>query len=310
MILWVEWPTLETGTWPEYFSNLLAFIRNACGGIRFHRLVMRVLHPQFQRERGELWQISESAAFYTEFLTKLPRGVEVYIYPYLLGGDDAASWSDTMGVRMPIEGVFKYAHEYNKLLARNGVAARISGIVTDKEEGRHFEGDLVHLRSLKERYGGRFGMTLGFDCAGSIPALNRDIDDIYLEMYDFYQYGSRAVVPVEPGSFKNDPEGFANELDRRQRWEMFFSHYRSHAKVIFMWSLQTRTSNKCMHPMNDDTCGERDDFGTWSPHSFRDFLATISSREHVFNQRQHALFQYSVVPHSWHPRHSRDGRCQ
>jgi hypothetical protein len=312
MILWVEWPTLEVGGWPEYFANLLAFVTNACGGIRFHRLVMRVLHPEFQRERGKLWQISETSAFYTEFLSKLPRGIEVYIYPYLLNGKAASSWSDTMGVSMPIEGAFKYAHEYNKLLIRHGHGARIFGIVTDKEEGRHFEGDLVHLRTLKDRYTGggaprlRFGMTLGFDCAGSIPSLNKDIDDIYLEMYDFYQYDSKHVVPVEPGSFRNDPHGFSNELDRKQRWSLHFDRYRKHEKVIFMWSLQSRSSNKCMHPMNDNTCGERDDFGTWTPRAFRDFLSHISSRESVFKERQHALFQYSVVPHSWHPHH---GTC-
>ena len=167
---------------------------------------------------------------------------------------------------------------------------------------------MVHLDDFKNRYSTpgehrlRFGLTLGFDTTGSIPIYPASVDDFYIEMYDWYVWGRPGVVPIEAntGEMLNNPERFIQALDERQQWGQFFNKYSRHEKIIFMWSLQARSSKSCLFPLTDGTCGERNDFGTWSAHAFKDFLDLLPQRDPVFAQRQHGLFQFSYVPQHWH----------
>ena len=311
MILWTEWPTLEEGAWPDYFRKLLEFLTDNCAGIRFHQVIMRVLDPNFQRERGELWQVSRRSSFYVDFLRHLPSSIEVHIYPYLLEEESASKWSGGVDARSALEGVFKYVRDWNNVLIEDGLSVRIRGVVCDKEEGRSFLNDMSTLHRLKDRYsvaGGprlKFGLAIGFDGAGSIPSFTREIDNFYLEMYDWYEYGRHEVEPVFAERFGvvNRPDRFADILEARQQLHRHYERYREHDKIVFMWSLQNHGSNRCLYPLNDGTCGERNDFGSWNGHHFREFLSVLASRESAFAQRQHAMFQFSFVPHSWHPRY-------
>ena len=121
LVLWAEFPTLEIGEWPHYFSQLIGFVNGNCGNMRFHSLVMRILNPEFQQERGELWQASKNSAFYRHFLSRLKPGVEVHIYPYLLEKKSAEKWSTRMKVRIPLEAAFKFASDWNMLMKNNGL---------------------------------------------------------------------------------------------------------------------------------------------------------------------------------------------
>jgi hypothetical protein len=311
MILWTEWPTLEEGAWPDYFSKLREFLTGNCAGIRFHRVVMRVLDPTFQRSRGELWQVSRTSSFYVDFLRHLPASIDVHIYPYLLDEESALKWSgDGRDAHSALEGVFKYIRNWNDLLIEDGLPVRLGGVVCDKEEGRNFLHDLRFLDVMKERYSTRggprlkFGLAIGFDTAGSIPSFSDEIDNFYLEMYDWYEQGRKPVrkIIAEEHDAVNKPSMFVDLLERLQQLGRHYHRYREHDRIVFMWSLQNRGSNQCMFPLNDNTCGERNDFGSWTGHHFRQFLSELSSRESVFAQRQHALFQFSYVPLTWHPR--------
>ena len=148
-MLWAEWPTLEVSQWPEYFGKLLEFIESNCGNFQVTEIVMRILDPEFQSERGQLWQVSTSSSFYSHFMRHLPSNIVVHFYPYLLERSSATRWSRFMRVRVPLEATFKFVRDWNDLLSANGARARVAGVVTDKEEGRHFLSDMTHLAAYK-----------------------------------------------------------------------------------------------------------------------------------------------------------------
>ena len=312
MILWTEWPTLDIGAWPEYFAQLREFLTDNCGGFRFNRVIMRVLDPTFQRERGQLWQVSRRSSFYVDFLRHLGPGIEVHIYPYLLERESALAWTSGHGseVESALEGAFKYVRDWNRILIDDGLPARLGGVVCDKEEGRNFLHDLEHLARLKRTYSiagaprPKFGLGIGFDTTGSIPSFSEEIDNFYVEMYDWYVPGHRPVrkITAEKYHAVNNPARFVEVLETIQNLVSHYHRYREHDRIVFMWSLQNSGHRHCLYPLNDGTCGERQDFGSWTPGHFRDFLSALASRESVFAQRQHALFQFSYVPHTWHPR--------
>ena len=305
-MLWAEWPTLDVSQWPEYFGKLLEFIESNCGNFQVTEIVMRILDPEFQSERGQLWQVSTSSSFYSHFMRHLPSNIVVHFYPYLLERSSATRWSRFMRVRVPLEATFKFVRDWNDLLSANGARARVAGVVTDKEEGRHFLSDMTHLAAYKERYSTagqpklRFGLTLGFDSVGSISGLPSEVDDFYIEMYDFYVHGIAPAIPVEAhnNGALNNPERFLNILDERV-WGPFLRRYNEHSNIIFMWSLQHKESNKCIYPLPDSTCGERVDMGSWRADAFNNFLDKVAQRHPVFGQRRHGLFQFSYVPHAW-----------
>ena len=305
-VLWAEWPTLEMGEWPAYFGKLLSFIESNCGNLRVHRVVMRILDPEFQSERGELWQVSTSSSFYTDFMRHLPSNVEVHIYPYLLEKASASRWSQAMMVHVPLEATFKFVSHWNALLEDAGAEARIAGVVTDKEEGRNFLSDMEHLGDFKDRYSTpgaarlRFGLTLGFDSVGSIHGTSPEVDDFYIEMYDFYIEGISPAVVVEAhdNGALNNPDRFLAILDEKV-WPRHLHRYNTHENIVFMWSLQDRQSTDCNYPLPDETCGERVDMGSWRVEAFNEFLDILSAKHPVFTKRDHGLFQFNYVPTSW-----------
>jgi hypothetical protein len=305
-VLWAEWPSLEEGAWPEYFAKLLSFIDSNCGDLRVVSVVMRILDPEFQRERGQLWQVSSSSSFYTDFFRHLPQNVEVHVYPYLMERASAQRWAETMQVSLPLEATFKFAREWNALLQATGVPARIAGIVTDKEERKFFNSEINNLATYKAKYSSpgspqlRFGWAIGFDSVGSIDGTSPHVDDFYVEMYDFYVNGIAPAVPVEAhtNGALNNPDTFLKILEEKV-WAPHIPKYNRYPNIVFMWSLQHRQSSACNFPLSDGTCGERVDMGSWSVSAFNKFLDKLDEKHPVFRQRLHGLFQFNFVPLSW-----------
>ena len=305
-VVWAEWPSLRNGAWSEYFSKLLSFVRSNCGNFKVERIVMRILDPEFQSDRGNLWQVSTKSSFFKDFLKHLPASVEVYVYPYLMERASAARWSEIMQAEAPLEATFKFVKKWNKLLQATGVQARLAGVVTDKEEKKYFDQEIGQLANYKNRYstpGGprlRFGWAIGFDSVGSLEATSPEVDDVYLEMYDFYVNGISPAVAVEAHELGalNDPETFINILDEKV-WSPHVHKYTHYPNIVFMWSLQNRESKACNYPLLNGTCGERVDMGSWSVSAFNKFLDKLDLRHPVFSKRKHGLFQFNYLPHSW-----------
>ena len=305
--LWTEWPTLSSvADWKGYFDNLLQFIRSNCARVQVTRLVMRVLQPEFQHKRGRLWQASPESYFFKHFMQHLPHDIEVYMYPYLYGKTAPVRWTVQTGVNVPLEGAFKFVKSWNDFLSTSHVPHRIRGVVTDYEDSANFLHDLHHLGNYKEKYAThghgtlRFGMAIGYAMVGKISRLTSEIDDYYLEMYSFYVDGTSPAVKVhahEHGAH-NKSERFLDILDEKG-WAPYVRKYSRYPNIIFMWSIQHKESDQCLYPLNDGTCGERVDFGSWNPMEFHNFIQAASRRHSVFGERQHALFQFSFLPLSW-----------
>lgn len=301
-VLWAEWPSLDEGAWPEYFRRLLSFVRSNCGKLRVDRIVLRILDPEFQSDRGNLWQISVESSFFKDFLILLPKQVEVHVYPYLMERMSAKRWSDSMQAEAPLEATFKFAREWNDLLEANGVKARIAGVVTDKEERKFFADEIDMLHIYKAKYSSpghaklRFGWAIGFDSVGSIDGTSPLVDDFYVEMYDFYING--IVPPVVVEAHSHDPDSFLRILDDKV-WTPHIPKYTLYPNIVFVWSLQHRASSDCNFPLPDGTCGERVDFGSWSVSDFNQFLDKLDNKHPVFAQRLHGLFQFNYLPLSW-----------
>ena len=307
LVLWTEWPTLSPGEWPQYFDKLLGFIRANCIGVGVTRLVMRILNPEFQSERGLLWQITTESSFFKDFLQHLPTDVEVFFYPYLLDASDATRWAQYMRVHVPLEGAFKFTKKWNQLLARSGVSHQIMGIVVDMEDSGNFRDDLRLLASYKHRYSLpgqaelRFGIAIGFDMVGSISSLSPAVDDVFVEMYDFYVEGSQPAVIVEAhrNGALNNPARFLEILDHYV-WSRYMRFYERYSSMItFMWSLQNKASPRCEYPLNDGTCGEKVDMGSWTAESFFNFLDMLKQRYPVFADTAHGIFQFNFLPREW-----------
>jgi len=213
-----------------------------------------------------------------------------------------------MNVHVPLEGTFKFTKKSNDLLERNGVSHRIVGLVLDKEEGSLFLDDMRHLADFKIKCSSpdqpelRVGLAVGFDSVGSVPSFTPAVDDVYVEMYDFYVNGSKdPVIRVETdqnGALDN-PQRFLEILDRSV-WTQDFRKYNRCNNLIFMWSLQNIKTNNCLYPLPDRTCGERVDICAWRPDSFFELMETIAGKCPVFAYRQHGLFQFNYMPRDWH----------
>jgi hypothetical protein len=307
-ILWTEWPTMTPGTdWKTYFDKLLNFLKENCAGIKVTRLVMRVLHPEFQQQHGPLWQASHQSSFFKDFMMHLPANVEASMYPYLKEAHAVGNWTEHTGTPVPLEGVFKFAKMWNDFLSRHHVPHRIRGIVTDYEDGDNFQHDMIHLASYKRRYSTpgqpslRFGIALGYESAGRIKSYGPEVNEVFLEMYDWYVEGSKPAIPVESHNRAlNNPTEFLAMLDKNV-WKTYIPFYSRYPNIIFLWSLQNRLSNDCLYPdIGSKSCGDRVDFGSWAPKAFHSFLDMLIEKYPIFGgQRQHGLFQFSYMPNSW-----------
>ena len=308
IFLWLEFPTFQQKSeWQGFYESAISFVRSNSANYLVSKLVVRVLHPNFGRDQGLLWQIGTDSVFYTHFLSLLPSTIEVCVLPYLLEASSAAFWISTMHTATPLEGVYKYVAEWNMFLAGlpGYFGPRIVGIVADHEEQRGYISTIGLIPELRDKYSTagyeplRFGTTVGFDGTGSILQMPAYVDDVYVEMYDFYLHGVSAVHPIPanlPGILDN-PDGYIDLLDS-EVWETHLDDFASSSKINFMWSLQ-HTGNDCLFPLDTGHCGERNDLGSWTPEAAREFLTLVRERHSVFGERPNGFFQFSFMPPSW-----------
>lgn len=281
LFIWAEWPHLPTSAdEAAYFAKMLSFINGNCGNFRITRLVMRVMNP------SDIWTVGTSSLFYTAFLSKLPANVELFVYPYLLTSASQALW----GFR-PLEGVFKFASDWNKI-----PGVRISGITLDLEEKNGFGSELSSVTQYKATYGiGKFGLAIGYDAIGSAVSYPY-VDEFFIELYDFYVNDARTLTLVQAASVPS-PSAFLAVLTRDVLGP-YVAKY-TDPRFNFMWSVQAKSSTNCFFPLGSG-CGSSNDFGSgWSAQAFGQFLADLTTQYPVFAGRSHGLFQFSFIPNAW-----------
>ena len=292
LFVWVEWPEIYTAReWRSFFDQLLGFSLTNRGNFVTSHIVIRVMNPQWEG----LFPVSPDSAFYTDFLARLPEGIELRIYPYVFTKKYQRKWAAYSGTGRALEGVFKYANDWNIMLASMGNAARFSAVVLDHEEEHGFIGEQDRVSTYKEMYGiPILGVALGFDAVShshKFPFAN----EFYLEMYDFYKVDATDIelVETEPGE---GPETFLTRLKRLSLVPSIARTYRD-PRLHFMWSVQSRTNN-CIYPL-EGVCGQKNDFGIFSAPEFNTFLGMVQEQIPILSERSHGIFQFCFVPPSW-----------
>jgi hypothetical protein len=297
IFLWTEW----TYDYPEiYYPKLLKFIAGNCAGLKVTRVIVRVLDPLFPGD-GKLWGVSATSGLYTQFLSKLPAGIDLKIYPYLKDADSLASWAKYGGSANSLQSVFKYTQAWNTLLASLGNANRFTGVVVDGEEQAGFLAYMPTLPGLRSSTGLKFGYAIAYYRIGAMSddsGMGLYVDEFYLEMYDFFypNMGSTVKnVDYSSAAVLNNPAAFTSSLVSGIIGG-FISQYG--AKSHFMWSSQQSSANTCIMPLGNN-CGVHDDFGTWSPRAINDFLGYIGQQYPVFAKQPNGFFQFNLTPLTW-----------
>jgi hypothetical protein len=236
---------------------------------------------------------STSSVVYTAFLSKLPKNVELFVYPYLLESDSIKNWITYGKTASALEAVYKYAAAWNTILGSTGL--RFSGIVTDGEEKAGFINDLPSVPTWKASYGMTFGLAIGYDQTGSLSLYDKYVDQFYLEMYDFYNPANGATFDYAGSTLLNNPTAFITLL-MNTIIPTLIGKYNS--KTVFMWSNQQKNPAGCLYNLGAD-CGVNNDFGVWSPAAVNQFLVQVKQAKPIFASQPHAFFQFSFTPPSW-----------
>ena len=308
MFLWLEWPSLRTREWSTFYEQVLGFMHSNRGNFKVSRVIARVLDPLFHEEKGNLWQVSTDSVFYQSFLSRVPAGTELFVYPYLLESSPE-KWKLAMRTSTALEAVYKYVARWNELLASVRPEITIGGIVVDYEEHAGFEEHLPRIANFRARYSTpgqpqlRFGAAMGFDVPRRAASISSNIDDVYLEMYDFYVRDSDPAELVQQGKGRmlNNVDETLRVLDR-DVWGPFMRAYTQLPNMHFMWSLQAKSSKDCLYPVgskNNKRCGTKDDLGAWTAPKAAEFINAVKERYPAMRNRPHGFFEFSYMPTSW-----------
>lgn len=294
LFVWAEWPELYKPTqWRNYFDTLLSFASGNCGNFVIPKIVMRVTDPEW----AGLFTVGRESSFFTDFLSRIPEGVDLRIYPYFFTTEAQDKWAAYSGTGRPLEGVFKYAKEWNKLLSKERLPVRITAVVADSEERHGFEAEQRRVPQYKRTYGiPTFAVGIGFDALRH-REYYPSADEFYMEMYDFYDVHHEGLPAkrVET-SHKDKPHSFLEVLHRKSLHPFVRSY--DDPRMHFMWSVQARSKRDCIYPL-EGTCGLSDDFGWFSAGDFNTFMGLVQERYPVFSGRSHGIFQFNYVPPSW-----------
>jgi hypothetical protein len=299
LFLWAEWPDIHgVDASRAYYSKMISVLN--AGSVEFNRLILRITNPTLDATTG-LWSISPNSILFESLISKIPSSVtELMVYPYLLTSSDQSAWMTSMNTPTPLEGVFKYASEWNSLLASRGLAIRFSGVVVDGEEKVGFQAQLPSVAAYKRTYGiGVFGYATGYSSTGDWNKYGPFVDQFYLEMYDFYVYDSPTLQLVQNTDVTSSA-AFVTELNKLVLPQSLLKNY-NNPKFQFMWSVQNSVSTNCLYPLNG-VCGSKEDFGTQSIEYFLAFLAELKSMyPSTFGAKPNGIFQFSFIPNSWFP---------
>lgn len=290
LFVWAEWPDLYTKSeYVSYFAKLMGFVAGNCGNFRVTRIILRVTDPTV----SGLFVPAVSSAIYTEFLSKLGSNVELKLYPYLYDQRAQSAWGPS---GKPLEGVFKFAKQWNDLLASSGAPTRFTGVVLDGEEKGGFNNELASVPNYKNQYGlASLGIAIGYDATGQVASYPT-ADEFYLELYDFYINNAPKLTLVQANAGNNAPQTFLDILDTNVLGP-YVGKY-GDSRFNFMWSVQAKSRSDCIYPLSGK-CGTSDDFGWFTATNFNQFLQLVQQRYPVFAGRSHGIFQFSFVPPSW-----------
>jgi hypothetical protein len=240
---------------------------------------------------------------YTNFISKLPAGVQLIIYPYVMDESDRTKWSAQSKTGDVMDGIYSFATQWNTFLSSAGKPT-FTGVVYDREEfGTYFTLTATNAAAMKAKYPAmkEIGVSCGFDETNTITKMASFVDFFYAEWYDLYN-ASGALDNVASSPFltyKNNPSAMASYIMSQTVTSSIIKTYTAYAKKIYvMWSNQDLGTN-CLYPLKGTACGANHEFGTWSPAALNQFLRLMAGNA-PFNQvAGQGFFQFSFTNPSW-----------
>lgn len=313
LFVWAEWPSGLSTAAPAtlFFTGLVNFVKSNALGSAIPRIVMRILHPEFpalEGGTGQFFSADTSSLLYTSFLSKLPAGTELILYPYVMEKLAGQSWMSSTGAADPVQGAAAYMVKWNSVLSEAGSSVRFAGLVIDLEEMpglatfSNFKVTAASVAALKAQYGPfEFGVSPGFDQTGLIQTNIAFVDKFYIQLYDFYF--PTAGVDATPNSpfllYKDQPQAMGDFVLTKALTAAQLALYQQYpSKIMAMWSNQN-LAGSCLYPLPSGMCGANNEFGSWSAASMTAFITYIKSKSPAMASLSHGLFQYSFTPTSW-----------
>ena len=313
LFMWCEWPsgltTVSAAT--QFYTGLLNFISSNSLSARIPKIVLRVLHPKFPALEGgvgDFYAATTTSLLYTAFISKLPAGTELAMYPYVMESLAGNAWMSETGASNPVEGAVAFMKRWNDVLIAAGSSVKFAGIVLDLEElpglktYSSFVVSAATVGALKAKYGNfEFGTSPGFDQTGLISSSASYVDKFYIQLYDFYT--PTPNVDATPNSpfllYKNQPQVMGDFVLNQVLSAATMSVYQKYAgQIMAMWSNQNLAGG-CLYPLPSGQCGSVNEFGSWSAQNMNAFISYVKQKSPTMASLTHGLFQYSFTPSSW-----------
>lgn len=242
---------------------------------------------------------------YTELISKLNPGIELYVYPYIMEAYNQQMWAQlSADGTNTVEGVFEFVGEWNAFLAEMGTGHRFTGIVVDYEEfykGRNptVEAEMNAIGPLKRKFGLKTGISFGYQSWAWMTQWDSVMDEYYLQFYDFYY--SPLVDRTSDSPFliyKNKPAALADFVLKTALEGLAENKGKYGPKVHVMWSNQSLQGD-CVYPMSDGTCGMNWEFGGWTAAAFNEYLRQFRLKSPNLGSMPQGIFQFSFVENNW-----------
>ena len=339
LFVWIEGPRMyQPAEFVAFYQKVKVFLESNCAHIRPTTLAIRTAHPYYvPNYASEYWPPNTSPLF-TELLSKLNVGspVKVVLYPYVFDDFSRSQWvkfanSGSVDKVLPrvtypatssaatvlssvniYDGIFQFVKGWQLAVDSLGSNVKIDGFVIDYEEiSRYpdskylvrFNADEINpYRALYPSI--KVGTTVGYDDVKKMVTFESYVDYLFLEAYDlYYPYaGADATADSIFTTYKDNPVGLANVLSKNVFTSGILAAYQARlSKIFIMWSTQSLTVTNCLYKLNNGSCGVNNEFGSWRPDTFNQFIQAVKGTSTTMANVQHGVYTLNFVQPTWLP---------
>lgn len=317
--IWAEWASglTKLDDAQEYYSLMASFLKSNCAGLKVNKLVLRMFYPTFPSATKDSYFAPTTEAPLFGLLKQLASTnvTEVHFYPYVMDSYDQKQWLSYSNGSDVLSAAFQLADSWRSFMNSQGLnGSVVKGLVLDYEEviGQEEILNDSPVESLKTKYNFTFGMSTGFDDKNKLKKFRPLVDRFYLQAYDFYVPTSETNRTSESIFLKshNDADALVNYVNGQAITSGLWDFYAENSSdITLMWSLQSmdiqteeKTLQSCLFPLKGSrgsTCGANNEFGSWSPFAFNQFLQKLNKVQPTSTVIDSAIYSFTFLPRGW-----------
>ena len=227
--LWIEQPSVSGASinneLASYYAGIADFVACNPGNVKINKVIVRFLDRNYAYTdpKGNPFKASKTSPFYTQIITKLPAGVDVYILPWI------KDWPNVNG-KSKIEDMMLTIKDWNAVI--NDPSRQIKGIVMEGEGAgalldvgwyKDYKGNLVNGMLSPQQAANTYKVPLGLEyvkigvtlagnnlgdpSAWGVATDINHVDECYLQVYNMYDdqagHPSNAIY-VDAFDFQKD----------------------------------------------------------------------------------------------------------